>query len=309
MLQRWPTRAHLRCSSPRPAQPRPQATLGWVAGCAWTDVVCDLVPTLYAKPTLHVALQNLAVTLALTAGCVLWLCLVGGGDGAISKAAPSQRGLSSRMISGDLGRSRPRTAPSQRGLSSRARWPSSSDGDGCPLSPPPPHPTPSPLCGLEALSRRGRSSSCATRSSPLAGSSTSRWSRWSLEARERSARCELASGTLLTPLAARRRGGAARGAAGRLLRLCGGGSLLGTFLEPSWNLPAGASSVSAMAGRFLARDGQGATLAVLLFAPAMTVLFAPRRGDAPPPLPPLTLVGCAQVLFFLVKARLLLDIS
>jgi len=64
-----------------------------------------------------------------------------------------------------------------------------------------------------------------------------------------------------------------------------------------------------MAGRFLARDGQGATLAVLLFAPAMTVLFAPRRGDAPPPLPPLTLVGCAQVLFFLVKARLLLDIS
>ena len=102
-MQRWPTRAHPRCSSPRPVQPRPQATLGWVAGCAWTDVVCDLVPTLYAKPTLHVALQNLAVTLALTAGCVLWLCLVGGGDGAISKAAPSQRGLSSRKISGDLG--------------------------------------------------------------------------------------------------------------------------------------------------------------------------------------------------------------
>ena len=116
MSRRWAesTRGHVAamahaCTSPmllsatRRPRPRPQATLGWVAGCAWTDVVCDLVPTLYAKPTLHVALQNLAVTLALTAGCVLWLCLVGGGDGAISKAAPSQRGLSSRKISGDLG--------------------------------------------------------------------------------------------------------------------------------------------------------------------------------------------------------------
>ncbi|EOD38302.1 hypothetical protein EMIHUDRAFT_440159 [Emiliania huxleyi CCMP1516] len=154
-----------------------QATLGWVAGCAWTDVVCDLVPTLYAKPTLHVALQNLAVTLALTAGCVLWLCLVGGGDGAISKdRAQSERAFISGAMAFFVG-----------------------------------------------------------------------WG-WVLVLRDTFVPFGWLIDEQVESLVARGEG-AQRAA------------------------PPGASSVSAMAGRFLARDGQGATLAVLLFAPAMTVLF------------------------------------
>ena len=43
-----------------------QGTLGWVAGCAWTDVATAVFPTLSMQPTTEVFFSNLAVTLGLT---------------------------------------------------------------------------------------------------------------------------------------------------------------------------------------------------------------------------------------------------
>ena len=54
-----------------------QGTLGWVAGCAWTDVATNLFPTLSAPPSVVVLLANVLVALALSAAAVLWLVVTG----------------------------------------------------------------------------------------------------------------------------------------------------------------------------------------------------------------------------------------
>ena len=54
-----------------------QATLGWVAGCAWTDVALALVPSISATPSVSVVLTNALAAIGQTLCSVLWLVLSG----------------------------------------------------------------------------------------------------------------------------------------------------------------------------------------------------------------------------------------
>jgi len=54
-----------------------QGTLGWVAGCAWTDVATNLFPTLTAPPDFFVLLANTACAPGLSAIAVIWLAVSG----------------------------------------------------------------------------------------------------------------------------------------------------------------------------------------------------------------------------------------
>lgn len=43
-----------------------QATLGWIAGCAWTDVAVDVFPTLAMEPTPLILFVNLSTLAGFT---------------------------------------------------------------------------------------------------------------------------------------------------------------------------------------------------------------------------------------------------
>ena len=67
-----------------------QGTLGWVAGCAWTDVTLDVFPVLSARPSLRVICANIAAAFLLTAVSFAWLVL-NAADGAAAKADTTDR--------------------------------------------------------------------------------------------------------------------------------------------------------------------------------------------------------------------------
>ena len=69
-----------------------QGTLGWVAGCAWTDVAVDLFPSLSLPPTSHsILLANVGVALGLTALSTCWLVF-----GAASSVSLSEEDMTNR---------------------------------------------------------------------------------------------------------------------------------------------------------------------------------------------------------------------
>jgi hypothetical protein len=60
-----------------------QSTLGWVAGCAWTDVMTDLFPALGSSPSLGVILANVGASSLLTLLALSYLVLTGDANAAV----------------------------------------------------------------------------------------------------------------------------------------------------------------------------------------------------------------------------------
>ena len=67
-----------------------QGTLGWVAGCAWTDVAVDVFPTMSMEPGALVLLANSGVAIVLSLLSVAFLV----GSGASSTI--TEEGLTKR---------------------------------------------------------------------------------------------------------------------------------------------------------------------------------------------------------------------
>lgn len=66
-----------------------EATFGWLTGCAWTNYVASVLPTLEAYPTAGVLLSDLGGSLAATLAAVVWL--VGAAAIADPARAPHRR--------------------------------------------------------------------------------------------------------------------------------------------------------------------------------------------------------------------------
>ena len=63
-----------------------QDALGYLTGCAWTDLICEIFSSLNADPTLSVILTNIAVTTSITFVVVYWLAVSGESLSAITDA-------------------------------------------------------------------------------------------------------------------------------------------------------------------------------------------------------------------------------
>ena len=60
-----------------------QATLGWVAGCAWTDVAIDVFPSLAGTPTIRVLMGNIGASMLMTAISIAYLVITGNAGAAV----------------------------------------------------------------------------------------------------------------------------------------------------------------------------------------------------------------------------------
>jgi len=79
-----------------------QNTLGFVAGCAWTDVVTWFFPSIGADPTLAVTLTNFAVGVLLMLGGVAWLVLTGNKSGLDAEEAADRSAVERYFVTNSM---------------------------------------------------------------------------------------------------------------------------------------------------------------------------------------------------------------